>query len=345
MRTLAYSGAALAALAAIGYGWMTLTANPSVTTATAGNPPPLAWPKAPDPEDAPGELTFRQDTADRGPFQEAFTHRIAIKNISEKAVAISDISTSCSCSKWDIDRRELPAGGEAILTVAVTPRIENLGRHPYVVNILYKGAEVRARRLAFLATYQPEVLAPASVPLHSITGTVSKCKVVIADYRTTTFAVSELKLGSNHLKARAVGEPKRINSIWQHEIEIESPGTAPLGDQTVPLIVTTTDPAHARLEVRIDLARVPRLRVTPPSIQLPGNDASIVYIDDRLGGPVGPIAATGSDGTSPAKCSRATPRTARSCAFPARRTPSLRPTRSHRRSKSPRGTSPARPFA
>ena len=71
-----------------------------------------------------------------------------------------------------------------------------------------------------------------------------------------------------------------------------------MGEHPVVLYVTTSDPAYTKLEARIDLKRVPRLRATPSALYLRSNGGELsgdLYLDDRLGKELGPIAITWSD--------------------------------------------------
>lgn len=156
-KTALFAGSVLAAAALIYAGFAVyyhrLYSRPNLTQMIAeakSNPQPV--------EGGP-QLAFGfEDPLDLGivSSSEKTVKKFTIRNVGEEPLEIAQVSTECGCTKAEVDKKEIPAGEEAELSITVDPeRISGFESEKRVI-IVSNDTYERARKFFVRAAVEPE---------------------------------------------------------------------------------------------------------------------------------------------------------------------------------------------
>lgn len=297
MRTALLGVIVMAAAGVIAVGVWRIVSGPPIDTAISGGEapePPRGSPLPPSPADDGEEALVENPVYQHGTFKTAFLHPFRIRNRSAVPVKITGVRPSCTCAGHSLDRETIEPGGVARLTVEIQPRADRVGSWAYTLDVQYAaGAVTRSKRLTVVATYQPDTSIPEQVPLYCVSGQTATAKFSITDYRDEPMQIVAIKTSSPHLTARLAPTGPRTGPGHRIDVEVSHDGLSPVGETAEIVTLTTTDLARPTVVVRVEVNRVARLRVLPENLTLRrgehGGHVGRVFVDDRLGRPLGAV--------------------------------------------------------
>src|SRR5262249_35927427 len=138
--------------------------------------------------------------------------------------------------------------------------------------------------------YRPDVLAPESLFLRSVGDREATGHIEVIDYRDAPLKITEIRTSTPKLIARLVETPNRYLPGWRYLMKISFSGSGlPPGEHSESIQISTADPEHPIITVKVVIRRANRYRVAPPTLRLqkestdPDTYHGVIYLDDTEG--------------------------------------------------------------
>lgn len=182
-----------------------------------------------------------------------FERRFDLVNTGAEPITIVQLQASCGCAAPSIDRRTLPPGERATVTVDVNTLSQPAGQVRWTVTADWK-VGARGGKLAWQLTADliREIdLQPAALVLSG--GPGLSHDIVVTDRRPNALAITGVRSVSGNLKAELLPDRR---------VRVRLAEACPAGSHMEQLLIATNDPKYPELRVPVTVHRQAATRFT-----------------------------------------------------------------------------------
>lgn len=234
---------------------------------------------------AANPLSVDRNQVDRGtvkigpPLSQSFQ----LNNHGPHPIVITDVGSTCGCLAPKLDRRELPPGGRAQLTIEVNTLSQPAGPIRWTTRVNYRhGEECKSLDLDVRAHLISEIKVEPAAVAFNIRQTRS-VDVVVHDTRPKPFRITGVGTSLSNVKAEVLG-----NKDQRHHIRLTATTDGPAGVQSAFAWFTTDDPAYPQIKipVTVNVPAKQRIVASPSVIDISAGESARVIVSDQDGFPV-----------------------------------------------------------
>jgi hypothetical protein len=205
-------------------------------------------------------------------------------NRGAQPIEITDVRATCGCLKPQLDRRQVPPGGAAVVHVEVNTLTQAAGSHTWMIRVAYTEAGrpgevdlvLGAKVLSEIAV-QPPLLtlflqAGAATAGDSAAAAAIGHTITVTDSRPRPLAITSVQPSSPYLRVR-VGEPRRDPAgHWARALQVEVAADCPPGRHDAVLRILAEDATYPELNVPVTIVQhsATEVRAAPEAVSLSG---------------------------------------------------------------------------
>jgi hypothetical protein len=247
----------------------------------------------------PPALTADAATVDRGDVTGGtiLKQTFRVTNRGAEAVILTGLDSGCGCLRRSVSKNDLKPGDAADVTLEINTLTQPDGPQAWLAKVKYRPAaaakmtpdDVLELRLVAKLSRQVSVTPPM---LSVSTEGEAATSITIADARKTPFAVKKVASSSPHLTAKL----KPSADAGKFVLDVAVADALPVGTHDETLIVTTTDPEYAELQIPARIVKRGKNAVTayPESLDIEGGAGVVQF---RRGGK--PVAIASAECVTP----------------------------------------------
>jgi hypothetical protein len=214
----------------------------------------------------------------------ALAHDFHLVNRGSLPVEVTDVHATCGCLAPKLDRRQVPAGREAILHVEINTLTQPAGAHTWMIRVTYREGDRPGELDLVLGAKiisEISVLPPALTLFMQASTTAASDPaadaalghaITVHDRRPRPLAVTAVQPSTPHLRVR-VGEPRQDPAGgWTRSIQVEVAADCPAGRHDAVLRILADDATYPELNVPVTIVkRSPtEVRAAPDAVTLFG---------------------------------------------------------------------------
>jgi hypothetical protein len=205
-------------------------------------------------------------------------------NRGTQPVEITEVRATCGCLKPQVDRRQVPPGGEAVVHIEVNTLTQPAGSHTWMIRVAYAeagrpaelGLVLGAKILSEIAV-QPPLLtlflqAGVAGPGGSTRGAAIGHTITVTDRRPQPLAITAVQSSFPYLRVH-IGEPRRDpGGLWTRALQVEVAADCPPGRHDAVLRILADDATYPELNVPITVVQrsATEVRAAPETVTLSG---------------------------------------------------------------------------
>lgn len=197
-------------------------------------------------------------------------HKIAVKNLYEETIRITNVSTTCGCTAAEPDRKELATGETAYIEVVMnTIKFQKEKNSNVDVTLTFNNRDFKTVRVPIRAYIRPDVvLDPGRAEFGSVEiGRGSEKRIRIAYAGQLDWTVTDVKSQSEHVVAE-IEEKNRSNGRVSYELTLRLAPDAPQGTIRSQVILSTNDERSPEVAVMVQGEVVPDIIVNPTTLAI-----------------------------------------------------------------------------
>jgi len=197
-------------------------------------------------------------------------HRIAVKNVYQETIQITNVTTTCGCTAAQPSQRELKSNETAYIEVVMnTVKFRREKNSNVDVTVTFDGRNYKTVRIPIKAYIRPDVVfEPGRADLGSLeVGSGGERRIHIAYAGSDDWKINEVKSQNPYVTAE-VTETARGNGRVDYDLLVKLSKDAPLGAVRDQLVLMLNDERNPQVPVAVEGEVVPDIIVTPTPLAL-----------------------------------------------------------------------------
>lgn len=195
-------------------------------------------------------------------------HKIAVKNLYEETIRITNVSTTCGCTAAEPSQRELKTGEVAHIEVVMnTVKFLREKNSNVDVTLTFDGRTFKTVRIPIKAYIRPDVvLEPGRADFGSVeVGHGAEKRIQIAYAGRDDWKIVDVKSPSSLIGTKLV-ETARGNGRVNYELVVSIAPEAPTGAIREQIVLLTDDERNPRVDVIVEGDVVADVIVSPAAL-------------------------------------------------------------------------------
>lgn len=239
-----------------------------------------------DDADRWAEKMFSETTLDFGtvPSGSDVRHKIAVRNIYQETIQITNVSTTCGCAAAQPSQRELKTNETAYVEVTMnTVKFRREKTSNVDVTLTFDGRTFKTVRIPIRAYIRPDIVfEPGRVEFGSVAvNTGAQRRIRIAYAGSDDWRINEVKCDDPHVTAELT-ETARGNGRVDYDLLVKLAVDAPLGVIRDELVLMLNDERNPQVTVAVEADVVPDIVVNPTTLALgtltPGASKTVTVV-------------------------------------------------------------------
>lgn len=195
-------------------------------------------------------------------------HRVKIKNLYKQPIQISSVTTSCSCTQAEIEKRTLGSLEEAELIISIDTK-RFMRQKNTTVTVNFGGDHVATVRYPISVYIRTDVvLTPGSASFGRVDqGEKADRKLTLTYAGRPDWSVQSVETDHRDLSAKVI-ETARENGTVNYDITITAKSSLPIGDFRGQITLITDDANNPKVPILVEGSVVPDIIITPSVVSL-----------------------------------------------------------------------------
>lgn len=206
-------------------------------------------------------------------------HQFSIHNPFGQLMKIASIRTSCVCASANVDKREIPPGGDAVLTVSVDTG-KYVGQRAFTIFVFLEQPIVQELQFVVQANSREDItLSPNQLAFGRITrGQPAEASLVVTRYAVPDWRIVAVENDNAYLQPQLV-ELRRDTSQVQYRLTVQLRPDVPPGSWYAEIWLRASDGSRILVPLSVEVESA--LVVTPKEVNL-GRVAGGVNVERRV---------------------------------------------------------------